>query len=149
MTEPSSAGRDTGALPAIAAYKAILQEVLERRPSGTRQRLAQALGKARSFITQITNPAYAAPIPAQHLSTVFEVCHFSAEERQRFLAAYTLAHPRRLVAVAAGPRHRTMHLVVPDLGDEQRNLEFQQMVQEFATSLARFARPVRLPPERT
>jgi hypothetical protein len=42
-----------------------------------------------------------------------------------------------------------MHLVVPDLGDEQRNLEFQQMVQDFATSLARFARPVRLPPERT
>ncbi len=37
----------------IAAYKAILRDVLDRRPSGMRQRLAEALGKNRSFITQI------------------------------------------------------------------------------------------------
>ena len=151
MTAESPAGRDPGPLPAIAAYKAILQEVLERRPSGTRQRLALALQKARSFITQITNPAYAAPIPGQHLSTIFEVCHFSPEERQRFIATYAQAHPRRLVAPAAGPPHRTIHLVVPDFGDEQRNREFQQMVQDFATNLAKFARPpssVGLPPEK-
>ncbi len=144
MTRDSQAEREPGPLPAIAAYKAILQEVVERRPSGTRQRLAQALHKARSFITQITNPAYAAPIPAQHLSTIFEVCHFSPGERQRFISAYALAHPRRLVALAAGSRHRTIHLVVPDLGDEQRNHEFQQMVQDFATNLGKFARSVPL-----
>lgn len=151
MTGEPQAERDSGPSPAIAAYKAILQEVLERRPSGTRQRLAHALQKARSFITQITNPAYAAPIPGQHLSTIFEVCHFSPDERQRFIAAYALAHPRRLVALAAGPRHRTIHLVVPDFGDEQRNREFQHMVQDFATSLAKFARPPfpgGLPPEK-
>lgn len=132
-------GRE-GSAQAIADYKAILQEVLERRPSGTRLRLAQALQKARSFVTQITNPAYAAPIPAQHISTIFEVCHFSSAERQRFMAAYGLAHPRRLVGLAGGPRHRTIHITVPDLGDEARNAEFQAMVQDFASSLARFAR---------
>ncbi len=132
--------RDTGPTPAITAYKTILQDVLERRPSGTRQRLAQSLEKARSFVSQITSPAYPVAIPARHLSTIFEVCHFSPLERQRFLAAYATAHPRRLVALTAGPRHRTIHVVVPDLGDEARNREFQHMVQDFATSLARFSR---------
>ena len=46
----------------------ILQDVLDRRPSGMRQRLAEALGKNRSFISQISNPAYPTPIPAQHLA---------------------------------------------------------------------------------
>ena len=54
---------------AIADYKKILKTVLDNRPSGTRQRLAMALGKNRSFVSQIANPAYAMPIPAQHLET--------------------------------------------------------------------------------
>ena len=41
---------------AVADYKRILQQVLENRPAGTRLRLAEALGKNRSFISQITNP---------------------------------------------------------------------------------------------
>ncbi len=40
------------------AYKAILAQIIDDRPSGTRQRLAAALGKHRSFVTQITSPAY-------------------------------------------------------------------------------------------
>ena len=67
-----------------AAYKKILNDVIDRRPSGTRQRLAAALGKNRSFVSQITNPAYAVPIPAVHLDIIFEVCHFSPEERRNF-----------------------------------------------------------------
>ncbi len=141
MSEPSKSGPGAVPVTAIATYKAILQEVLERRPSGTRQRLAQALEKARSFVSQITNPAYPVPIPALHVQTIFDVCHFSPAERQRFLTAYAAAHPRRLVGLAAaGPRHRTLHIVVPDLGDEDRNREYQQMVQDFATNLAKFAR---------
>ena len=69
---------------AVARYKAILQRVMDNRPSGTRQRLAGALGKNRSFISQITNPAYATPIPARHLETIFEICHFSPDERRGF-----------------------------------------------------------------
>ena len=59
---------------------------------------------------------------------------------QRFLAAYGEAHPRRLVGLAGGPRHRTIHLTVPDLGDDIRNRDFQQAIQDFATSLAKLVR---------
>ena len=87
---------DLGASPptAVAEYKGTLRRVLENRPSGTRQRLATALGKNRSFISQITNPAYSVPIPAQHLPTIFDICHFSPEDRREFLEAYARAHPR-------------------------------------------------------
>src|SRR6185295_14451458 len=81
---------------AVARYKEILQRVMETRPSGTRQRLAGALGKNRSFISQITNPAYATPIPARHLETIFEICHFSPDDRAAFTEVYSRAHPRRM-----------------------------------------------------
>ncbi len=135
----NSLGGDSVVAPEIAAYKAILQEVLERRPSGTRLKLAQALGKARSFISQIANPAYPVPIPAQHLPAIFETCHFSAAEKQRFLISYKGAHPRRLVSIGEGTKHRTIHIVVPDFGDTARNQEFQDMVQDFANKLQKFA----------
>ncbi len=61
----------------VADYKAILRRVLDNRPSGTRLKLAAALGKNRSFVTQITNPAYLVPIPAKHVAIIFEVCHLS------------------------------------------------------------------------
>ena len=53
---------------AIRAYKPILASIIDRRPSGTRQRLADELGKNRSFVTQITSPTYSTPIPAKHLA---------------------------------------------------------------------------------
>src|SRR5947208_17146276 len=79
----------------IAAYKAILRDILDRRPSGMRQRLAEALGKNRSLITQIANPAYQTPIPAQHVHATIQVGHCSAQEEERVVAAYDRAHPRR------------------------------------------------------
>ena len=50
-----------------------------------RGRLAMALGKHKSFVSQIANPAYAVPIPAGDLPIIFEICHLSAQERQGFL----------------------------------------------------------------
>src|SRR6202140_5744976 len=76
----------------VGAYKGVLKRVLDTRPSGTRHRLAIALGKNRSFISQIANPIYAVPIPVQHLETIFEICHFTAADRSQFLAAYAQAH---------------------------------------------------------
>ena len=70
---------------AIIAYKSILAQIIDNRPSGTRQRLATELGKHRSFVTQITSPTYATPLPARHLATIFRVCHFSGAEQERFL----------------------------------------------------------------
>ena len=79
------------------------KQVLDNRPSGTRQRLAKALGKNRSFISQIANPAYPVPIPAQHLETMFELCHFSQDERRDF--------PRRLPARPSAPLRALRHAV--------------------------------------
>ena len=69
---------------------------IDQRPSGTRQRLADALGKHRSFVTQITSPAYSTPIPSKHLPLIFSVCHFSTHERDHFLGAYQVAHPGKV-----------------------------------------------------
>lgn len=122
---------------AVVAYKLILQKVMETRPSGTRQRLAGALGKNRSFVSQIINPTYATPIPARHLETIFDVCHFAPEERKRFLAAYTTAHPRRVPVAQEGRRLRPHTVYLPDLGDDIRNHELDRTVGEFIQRLTR------------
>jgi hypothetical protein len=121
-----------------AEYKAILKRVLDNRPSGTRQRLARALGKNRSFISQIANPAYPVPIPVQHLETMFELCHFSQDDRRDFLAAYRRAHPRRFALVHAVPRTRIVSLAVPDLGDAKRNRAVDAMIADFVRRLRKF-----------
>ena len=122
----------------VAEYKTILKRVLDNRPSGTRQRLAGALGKNRSFISQIANPAYPVPIPVQHLETMFELCHFSQDDRRDFLAAYRRAHPRRFALVHAVPRTRIVSLAVPDLGDAKRNRAVDAMIADFVRRLRKF-----------
>jgi len=116
---------------AIRGYKDILSTVIEQRPSGTRQRLADTLGKHRSFVTQITSPTYSTPIPAKHLPVIFSVCHFSPQERDAFLAAYRVAHPGK--ATANGELRRTRHvsLVVPDLGDPKQNAALDRAINDF------------------
>ena len=122
---------------AVARYKAILRDVIENRPSGTRQRLAGALGKNRSFISQIIGPSYATPIPARHIETIFEVCHFSPEERRRFLAAYGEAHPRRLPVTSPERRVRAHTIYLPDLGSDERNRDLDRIVGEFVQRLTK------------
>lgn len=119
----------------VAAYKTILRDIIDRRPSGTRQRLADALATNRSFVTQITNPAYPIPVPAQHLATIFRVCHPSAKEREQFLAAYRQAHPGRPVAVAEQTATRVLHLTVPDLGSEAKNRSLDRLLRTFAANV--------------
>lgn len=126
---------------AIAAYKTILKLVLDQRPSGMRNRLAVALGKNRSFVSQITNPAYETPIPSGHLAALFEICHFSAEEKRSFLEAYEAAHPDSRKAEARVPRTRTVSLRVPDFGDVALNAKVERLLQTLAAELGRtFAR---------
>jgi hypothetical protein len=126
----------------VADYKIILRRVLDNRPSGTRLKLAAALGKNRSFVSQITNPAYLVPIPAKHVAIIFEVCHLSAAERAAFLAAYGRAHPGRLRAPHREARTRTVAVTVPDLGDDKKNRALDQLVVDFAARLARYAESV-------
>jgi hypothetical protein len=124
---------------AVAGYKEILKRVLDNRPSGTRLRLAAALGKNRSFISQIASPSYSIPIPAQHLDTIFHVCHFLVDEQRAFLEAYHRAHPNRRQRLSQVPRTRTLTVTVPDLGDKRKNRAIDDAVTEFAHRLARLS----------
>ncbi len=133
MTEPALEG--PGEEGAVAAYKGIFKAVLDNRPSGMRLRLAHAMGKNRSFISQISNPAYQTPIPVQHLNTIFEVCHFSPAEKAAFLEAYGRAHPRRAGRLGGVPRERTVTLHLPDLGSQKRNGQLDALLHEFARRL--------------
>ncbi|MDX1424300.1 MAG: hypothetical protein R3322_14245 [Kiloniellales bacterium] len=122
---------------ALAEYKTILRRVLDSRPSGTRQRLAEALGKNRSFISQISNPAYSTPIPAQHIEHIVKLCHFSPGEKAAFMDAYGRAHPRRARRAAETHELRRLVLQVPDLGDPGLNDAYDHLVAEFADKMGR------------
>lgn len=123
---------DTGA---VAAYKRIFRDVLDSRPSGMRIRLAHAMGKNRSFVSQISNPAYPVPIPVQHLNTIFDLCHFPPQAKTAFLRAYARAHPRRIGRLAEGSHERMLTLHLPDLGSHKRNAQLDSLLQEFARRL--------------
>jgi len=123
----------------VADYKRLLQAVCDNRPSGTRGRLAVALGTNRSFVSQLVNPIYAMPIPAQHLETIFEVCHFSPAERAAFLAAYDQAHPGRRETGETSLGSRAISLTVPDLGSARRNQAIDAMIVEYVRHLVRLA----------
>lgn len=129
---------DRGA--AVAAYKVLLQRIVDNRPSGTRHRLAVALGKNRSFISQITSPAYSVPIPSGHLETIFEICHFTPAEKSEFLAAYGRAHSRRAPPVRKRAGELTLTITLPDLGDARANRALAQAVEAMAEVLSQVAR---------
>ena len=101
-----------------------------------RQKLAAALGKHKSFISQITGPSYAMPIPVAHLQTIFEICHFSPAERKAFLASYSAAHPARrkpLQNIDAPARiaNRILHLEIPLLADPGQQKAAEELLKEF------------------
>ena len=129
MAPEAPAGAET-----VADYKRVLAAIIDRRPSGTRQRLAAALAKNRSFVSQITNPAYSTPIPASHLPTIFEVCHFSGPERQEFTRLYARAHPRKALPGSTAAQRDAVEL--PDLGDPSRNRKLRGLVSAFVRDLA-------------
>ena len=124
----------------IARYKTLLQSIIDRRPSGLRGRLAMALGKHKSFISQIANPAYGVPIPATDLATIFEICHFSAAEREQFLAAYRAAHPDRAARpVRAVNAAHELRIGLPKFETEARAREVEAMILDFAARTIRLA----------
>ena len=135
MTRPAAAR--SARPPAWPSTRPILQRVLEARPSGTRQRIAAALAKNRSFVTQITSPAYDTPIPARHVDLVLEICHFSPAERDAFL--------RRLPPRASEPARRRprdaprlrAHIVyLPDLGSRREaTRQLDALVGDFVQKL--------------
>src|SRR5689334_7922544 len=130
MERATNASRPVADLSAVTEYKRVLQQVLDNRPAGTRLRLAETLGKNRSFISQIANPAYSVPIPIRHVQPIFETCHFLAEEKAQFMKAYARAHPRHAAATGAPPRWRELVLRVPDLGDRAKNKLLDDLLRD-------------------
>jgi hypothetical protein len=124
----------------IARYKSLLQTVIDRRPSGLRGRLAMALGKHKSFISQIANPAYTMPIPATDLATIFEICHFTAAEREQFLTAYRAAHPDRAARPVRAPNApHELRIALPKFETEATAREVEAMILDFASRTIRLA----------
>lgn len=133
--------------PAVAAgetpvqrYKSLLRAYIDRRPSGVRGRLARALGKHKSFITQITSPAYAAPIPAADIPTIIGVCHLSSEERTAFLDAYRDAHPTRArrAEIAANVAHE-VKIALPTFRSEATARNVEALIVDFAARTIKLA----------
>ena len=126
---------------AVVAYKTLLRDFIDRRPSGTRQRLAAALGTHKSFVSQITNPAYRIPLPAQHVATIFKICHVSPEERSLFLEAFRAAHPNQAGAVEAGQANgrRILEIEIPPFRDPARQERVIETIREMAKRIIALA----------
>jgi hypothetical protein len=125
---------DSAPIEPIAEYKALLRLYLDRRPSGTRQKLAEAFGTHKSFISQITNPTYRVPLPAQHIPALFRVCHLSPDEQRRFMEIYARAHPGQYGAIEelASLEADVLRIPLPHFADPERRHEVEQLIRDFA-----------------
>lgn len=121
----------------VRHYKELLRSVLDSRPSGTRQRLAAALGTNRSFVSQISSPSYRVAIPTHHVETILQVCHFSPAEKSEFLAAYDAAHPNQRQQADNGPGRRTIEVTVPDLGSAKANRLVDEAIHDMVRNIIR------------
>lgn len=127
-------------LSPVAEYKTYLRDCIDRRPSGMRQKLATALGKHKSFVSQIANPNYSVPIPAGDLRMIFEVCHLAPEEQEHFLVLYEKAHPNR-AARARGPFNRPheLRIVLPAFKSEDTARQVEKTIIDVANRVIRLA----------
>ena len=123
----------------IAAYKTTLRRFIDQRPSGIRRRIAEVTGTHKSFISQITNPSDATPLPARHIDTIFAVCHLSPEEQRVFLEQYHCAHPGppEGTGLRNAPQRptRTLHIQVPVIEDEKKQKALESLIQDTARRL--------------
>ncbi len=128
----------------VAAYKGLLQSYIDLRPSGLRLKIADAIGKHKSFVSQIANPNYPVPVPGRHVGTIMDICHFSPEERETFLAAYRAAHPNQSRKVKPAGRgaagHHTLHVEVPNFGDARIQHEVEDAIRDVARRIIAIAR---------
>ncbi len=143
MSTPSEIGDTEAERDLVVAYKSILRQIIDSRPSGMRLKIARALGKHKSFVSQITNPAYAIPVPVRHVEKIFEICHFARDERDAFLEAYRRAHPNRaeqLRDVDSGDRPlKSLTLELPLLEDPDRQAALEDLIRDFAARVTALA----------
>ena len=139
MAKPDAAEKEA----LVAAYKRILQSYIDRRPSGMRLKIAEAIGKHKSFVSQITNPAYPVPIPARHLETIFKICPFSPEERNTFLQAYGAAHPTQSKGLRGAARRaaakRKLEIELPEFENAETQQQVEALIEDFARRVVELA----------
>jgi hypothetical protein len=135
-----AADRSPGRAAAVAAYKTLLRAFIERRPSGLRGRLALALGKHKSFVSQITNPLYSVPIPACDLPLIIDICRLSAAERDELLALYRAAHPQRQQRPpASAPAPHELRIALPAFRSLAVERQIEALILEVAGRIIRIA----------
>lgn len=122
----------------VRRYKLLLQTFLKRRGSGSRQAIAEALGNTRSFVTQLTSPAYELAIPAQHALRIVELARLEPDEKRMFLDAYVEAHPERTAEIlghAFTSGARCLKIDVPLLASETAQRHLERTIQKVAGEL--------------
>ena len=124
----------------VAYYKLLLNTFLDRRPPGSRQALADAIGKDRSFISQIANPGYPVALPARYVRAICSVSRFTPAEEQVFVRAYLAAHPDRAADIyglqqRAGGVHQ-LEIAVPALESAEQQQKLELFLQGVTRNLA-------------
>ena len=123
----------------VRRYKLLLQTFLKRRGAGSRQAIAEALGNTRSFVTQITSPAYDLAIPAQHVRRIVELARLEPDEKRMFLDAYVEAHPERAAEVlgpVAGQGSLSVTVEVPSLASEVAQSHLEEAIRRVASAIS-------------
>lgn len=115
----------------VRRYKLLLQTFLKRRGPGARQTIAESLGHTRSFVTQITSPAYDLAIPGSQVRAILKLAELTPEEERIFLEAYVEAHPERASEVYA-QSPRSLNIAVPDLGDPAAQARLESLILRLA-----------------
>jgi len=125
----------------IRAYKAILQNHIEKQPSGLRKKIANAIGTNRSFVSQITNSTYRVPIPANYVHTIIKVCHLPPVERADFLSAYMAAHPGQaeLINIHEFGHADTFTVNLSDVADEELRAAIKTALKSMADAMIALA----------
>lgn len=123
----------------IVAYKILLREYLNRRPSGIRKKISAAINTHRSFISQVANPNYRVPLPAQYVPILMDVCHFTTEEQETFLKAYSAAHPGQALFARAAAKgdYRSITIDLSDIADEGTRIALSRSLTEVAREMVR------------
>jgi hypothetical protein len=126
----------------IRAYKSLLKEAVEARPSGIRLRIASQIGKNKSFVSQITSPNYKTPLPEKYVEPILDAIHLTRPERERFLDIYHRAHPRARDHGGAAPTGETriLQIELPKLESRRLENRVDQLVLQFARNLSDIAR---------
>ena len=112
-------------------YKMLLRELIEGRPSGTRQSIARRIGRSRSFISQILNPDSKVPLPEQYVPVVMKVCEFSEGDVVEFMEYYEAAHPKKNTELMHSGID-TMIISLPRFASQEQRKAVEEAILETA-----------------